>query len=686
MSEELQKLIKQAEVQQLQRKVEVLYNRNLALFSERFPTIHTLMAQHQPENVVLNVDPNGQLNLVDKQKREYIYNEIPSAFSKNQVEEFKRNAKVRRFRIEKNKEINARHLHIAQLNELIDEYRQTDIKRIHGTPKLLSNLIVSGVGLGYHLLELIKRFDIHNIFIYENCIDTFHASLHTIDWQPILDYFRNPHRSITFCIGVDPVKALAQVETSIQRIGLHTQIYSYIYRHTARQEEKAFIDTYMNEIQAYIGGLGYFDDEQIGLAHGYHNLKSQQAVFISDVTRHRKSRLLLIGNGPSLDNHKEYIERNIGNAVVMSCGTALGSLLRMGIKPDFHIEMERATLVHDFLTYGINKEDLKDIKLLCLHTVSPVTISSFSDVCYGIKPNDACSPLIHQYFAPQKVNELAFCNPTVTNCALSFAASMGFSDVHLIGVDLGMPVEGAHHSKNSLYYDILNHVKDSDKGRYSYGEAKEIYREGNFGGTVKTHSVLDGSRVSMERLLELIHQIFPKFRCVNSNNGIRIKYTETVKLDDIEDCKDFGKAKEISDIRKDHFHHYTNASFEEKPKEAILAHFYRVKEQLILSEKIETESDLFLELRRVYQAIGREHNEITHYLLRGSLNCFFGAIIENTLYCAATDDFKKRAALGAKRFNRFINDVYQRMQEEPFKIDDTRDPIIAQMRGEAKKA
>ncbi len=686
MSDALQQLIRQAEVQKLQMQMNVMLQKNLSLFKERMPQVYKMVADHKPDNLILRLDHNNKINLLIQEHKHFLYNDDPQAFSHKQVALFQKKSQVRRFRITKNKEYNDDHIHIPHLNGLIDEYEDNAREREHGTPNFIPSLIVSGVGLGHHLPELIKNFDIRNIMVYEKCVDSFYGSLQVLDWTKILDHFRQKGKSITLCIGSDPQAALAQIEAGINKVGLHSQIYTFVFRHTMRKAELDFIEFYQKELRTFIGGMGYYDDEQIGLAHGYHNVKSKSAVFVSHKTHSRKIRLLLIGNGPSLDEHKDYIEANKDNVIIMSCGTGLSSLLRMGIKPDFHVEMERCILVNDVIRHFSEADDRNDITLLCLHTVAPETMKAFPDCCYSIKANDAGGPLVYDYFLPQKTNELIFCNPTVTNCGLSFAVSMGFEDIHLIGVDLGAKDKEKHHSKHSFYVEMEAFAKKEKIDYTIYDEDRVQAVEGNFGGEVMAMPILNMARVSMERYLRILTPAFPNLRVSNTNDGAKIDGTVSVRLEDLDDCGVHNKQAEIKSIKKSHLHYYTNRKFEKSSNSTLLKKFYAAKDNIKLTEGLSNNAELYDELLRAYREISSTKDLITHHLLRGSVNTFFGSIAEHTFYCSNEDDFRENANIGVRHFNAFIDKVYEKMHADPFKLDETSSKYVKTIQERAKAA
>lgn len=670
MSEKLENLIRQVQRQKIQMESNVLFQKNMQVFKSRFPSIYKLFENYETKKFKLSLDPEMNLNLVDTEAKHYVYASGPQKQAQAQVSRFHEKLQVRKFRVPKTEIYNPDHIHIPTLNSMVDEYENHCVKRLDHTPDYILNLMISGVGMGYQLPILIGKYDIQNIFIYENCKDSFHASMHVIDWTPILDYFSKAGRSISMCIGVSPHKALSQIELAIRKLGLHSQIFTFVFQHSQRKSELDFISLYQKEIRSFLGGLGYFDDEQIGIGHAYHNLLSKHAAFTMPAMKNRSERIAVVGNGPSLDYHLDYLKENSEKLIILSCGSALGSLYRAGIKPDFHVEMERDYAMTDYIKYDTPIEFRKNITLLCLHSVAPETLNQFGKACYAIKIHDAGAPLIHDYFKPQKLVELAFCNPTVSNCAMAFAVYLGFNHIHLIGTDFGVTADGKHHSQNSLHYKMQDFVGKDSEFDYDYKESNEKLVEANFGGVVKTHHILDTSRVAIERLLDFAIKKSPSFKCYNTNNGAKIRNSESVELDNIPKINTINKKSVISGIESDYFVYKSNQEFESLKSDTILRKFYGIQDQVKIRPDIDSDHDLIEELNRIFRQISEDYDPVTHFLLRGSFSCFFGSIVENTLYTVNKDDFIKQVAMGRAHFNRFIDLIYDRAKEHPFKIDD----------------
>ncbi len=683
MSEALQQIIRQAEIQKLQMEMNLLFNKNMALFKKKMPKVYKILEGKTAKDWLVRLDADDNLNIYSREYAQFLYDTTPSDYAHRQVEDFALCTRPRKFQITKNKPYNDKHIHIPKLNDLIDDYESSDkAPRLAQTPNHIFSLIVSGVGLGYHLSELISKLDIKNIVIYEGNVDVFLASMQTTDWEPILDYFFEPERTIGLCIGVEPRYALAQLEYNVNNIGLFSLAYGFVLQHTKRNEEVALIDAYERDLGSYVGGVGYFDDEQIGLAHAYHNVQTDAAVFVNRKTHQRKVPVFLIGNGPSLDLHEDYIKTHRENVIIMSCGTALTSLLRMGIKPDFHVEMERCLLVSELINYGSKPAEREGITLLCLHPVSPETVKSFDDACYAIKPNDAGGTIVHQYFEDTKLNELFYCNPTVSNCGLAFAVSMGFESIHLIGTDFGVKTSDEHHSKHSIYGDMEADMRKRNAMQKIFPDHKAVTRPGNFGGEVMTSPVLDMARVSIERYLTLIGSAFPNLRVINSNNGALINGADPVPIDALPKEISGDKATEIAAIKEDHFHYFKNTKNESSDPKDILRYFYSIEKNLLLKEKVTSDLDIYKELRRIFKIIDKKNDAITSTLLKGSINFFFTCIAEHTFLCKNPGDRQKRYDLGRKHYNAFITNVYEKMKDSPFSLDDTHSKFVQRIKSD----
>lgn len=675
MSDSIELLIKQAELQKLRIQLSHRYEKNITLFQKHCPEVTNQLKKQASSTIELRIDSHNDLNLYHKHMKAFVYDDSPMTLCERQAKEYKESPFGNRVRIRESEIYNNRHLHLPYLNDLISEYEAEDKEHVLSSDGIITNLMMTGVGLGYHIPILLRDLNIFNLFIYESNIDVFNASLKTIDWSPIFEYFSQSDRSITFCIGQKPHIALHQIEKNIWEIGLHNHVYTFIYKHTNLPEEEAFFKYYLNNFHSSIGGLGYYDDEQISFAHTAENIKSELPVLITSKEPNEDlPPAIIIGNGPSLDIHEDFLRKNAAGAVLFSCGTSLGSLSKFGIRPDFHVEMERTISMKDILDFGTTEEYRKNITLLCLNTVSPDVIKSFDNTCIGLKPNDVGEKLMVDRYHPQKITTLHFSNPTVTNCALSFAISMGFNDVYLVGVDLGIKDDGQHHSTKSPHYDLGEHIKDIKEAIYTYSDGN-YNTKGNFGGQVVTHLTLDRARHTIERLLHYNKLVSPHFKCFNSNNGAYIEGASPTPISSIKDLTPIDKNGILNRIKKRNFYTSKNKIMTQDIHQT-LNYFFSIKNTILIDESISNTRDFYQECQRIYAAINKEIDTTTHMLLGGTVNSFLGVITEHAFHCKNASDFLLQAKKGLKKYNELIKKIYERMEHEPHRLDDTHNPTL----------
>ena len=193
---------------------------------------------------------------------------------------------------------------------------------------------------------------------------------------------------IKLCIGMTVEKTLTHIKLLTDSVGLHNIICTYIYRHFNSVQEQAFVDAYKKQFHLNAFGLGYYDDEQISLAHSVANVNAKIPLLKAHGRNKHSTPVFIIGNGPSLDLLKDFLMENKDNAILVSCGTALGSLCNMGIKPDFHVEMERTRTMLPWLKKGTNAEFRKGIRILGLNTLYPEVFELFDQGYMALKAND----------------------------------------------------------------------------------------------------------------------------------------------------------------------------------------------------------------------------------------------------------------------------------------------------------
>lgn len=421
--------------------------------------------------------------------------------------------------------------HILNSNRTMRVLRSAPQEMPAELPDFVNLMLMLGGGLGYQIEALLAQTEIRNLCIVEPEPDIFFASLHTIDWLPILQHFAQEGRSLELVVGEEPEDCYQRLDTWISEIGGFNLVQPYVFQHLVGEKAAAsfapFTARIMPERTSF---LGYFDDEQVGLAHTIRNLEAGVPLLQGSAGKTTRGKpAFIVANGPSLDASLECLRLWRDHMVLFSCGTTLGSLMKAGIRPDVHVEMERDSEMREWIAAATTPEDRAAMIGLGLNTVHPDVFGLFPTHGAAMKANDVGTAYVSGRVSRSgTVLELNNCNPTVANCATAMAAEMGFEDIYLVGVDFGFPDGDKHHSELSIHYD----VRDDDQaalGMSSADHEQNIKLPGNLGGTVTTTELYKRSGAVLERSL-MRH---PGIKCFNVGEGLRIRDARPVRTEDV---------------------------------------------------------------------------------------------------------------------------------------------------------
>jgi len=663
---DIQALLRRAEMIEIQLQMEARFNRNMAAFKANMPKVHEMFTDYEPEELRLEYSKEGYLHLINYQLgNKPVYAENPTAFVQRQYDHFCASPSIMTINFAKSKIHNQELIHQPIINEWLDAFEPLNGTQKIGTDVPIGFMLVMGVGLGYHIERISQELDVKYLCIFDPHLDSMYASLHTIEWTPILEKYCATERQLYMYLDIAPEVAMTDLRLLREKIGVHNFMNTFIYPHFKSTQTQAFINLYYKNFQLQLA-LGFFDDERISFAHTIHSINAGYAFFNHGSDIAQLPPVLLIGNGPSLDDHIEFIRLHQEETIVISCGTALSSLAKIGIKPDFHVEMERSSITPYYIKAGTSDEYRRGIPLLGLNTAAPNMTELFDEVCLAIKPNDAGNYVIDNTFQNHGLRALAQCNPTVTNAGLSFALSMGFTDILLIGVDLGQKSKDAHHSSLSIYHEL----EKRSKGKVNAGtltlEQKTI--PGNFGGEVYASSLLSLSRNGMEVLLRLPNPVGREANVYNLNDGALIDGAKPARYSDLKPFLPISdKAEIISAIKKNNFKHLDNTNLSAEDIDVqYLKPLRDLKKSLTLPKKIDTAKELHSVMNRIYSALIATSftAPLASQLLRGSIGTGLGIMAGSLFFVRDKHTFKKHYAIGRRFYMQLVKKMFLKMETE----------------------
>ena len=630
---ELDTLIQQAEIQQKQMEMELQFQKNMALFKRFAPVIHEQYFDYTPTELHLGYNDHGYIDLINSKTGKNVYDIDPNKFCQQQVEAYQ--LRPTKYKIGFNAPPERYFFQLPLLSKIINHTRDMVKQEKVSLKNPIGVMLINGCGLGYHISEIINSTDIYTLIIFDPHKDSFYASLHTIDWEPIIMHCYRPGRLLKLFIGSENDKAITSMRMMTNKIGLHNITNTFTYSHLTSDKTTEFFNALKKQFHLTLTGTGFLEDEQISIAHTISNLNSGIPVFNGNTSKQILPPAIIVGNGPSLDGLLIRLKEVKDDVVIFSCGTTTGTLYREGIIPDFHIEMERIDGTSRRIENGTDADFRDKITLLALNTVHPKTMALFNHKAMSAKVNDPGDFIINQELN-KPIPALNLSNPTCTNTGLSYALAMGFEEIHLFGVDLGMIDEEKHHASGSQYYDKKN------KPLYASAEkVVNIRSKGNFSDEIKTTATLDTSRANME----LSINNYPNAIVSNPNNGAYIKGTTPTKISDLKISLGKKDKNCVSIIM--------NECFTKPPKTKKMDSFYvkskylkpalNHKKNLYLPKKIDNTTELQHTLDNIHLSIFdlQEKNPTCYWLLTGSIQNFFTLIMRACLACDNKEDLNK---------------------------------------------
>jgi hypothetical protein len=362
------------------------------------------------------------------------------------------------------------------------------LAEMRGSEQLMPNekstfLVVFGLGLGHHLIELIRSTRARWVIVAEPCREFIELSPDIIDWSEIAALLDERQGTLHFVTELDPVQMATGISRCIRRHGASYIDGSWVFTHyplwafaEARQRLLADADNMFAQ-------CGFFEDELKMTRNVAGNFASKPFWVLNAEKRpQRYETAVVVGAGPSLDEGIETLKQIRDQVVVFSGGTALRPLLRHGILPDFHCELENTPEVLEVLQEAGKHGDLSRITLIGSLSLDPRVGSLFGERIFFFRENSSGTTLFKANFCP-----LEFAVPTCVNTALSAASFLGFTEFLFFGTDCGVRAGRSDHAEGTVYRDVW-------QGRPDIVKKYPMEIEGNFGGIVMTNWVLDTCR------------------------------------------------------------------------------------------------------------------------------------------------------------------------------------------------
>ncbi|MCR3936899.1 DUF115 domain-containing protein [Aeromonas caviae] len=526
-----------AQKEQEQAMLEVLPTRfemNMAAFGNYVPTIYEQFKSYNPEREFsFFCGENGIPNLRWNDSSMPFYGDDPYQECKDQIGRVL-NSPGSIQTIEFSKEDNPiDFIHVDYMNKMM-KVRDVASEKLMPISKVGTDIplmLMFGVGLGYQLSYLYEQCSPRVLFVIEPNFDLFYASLFTFDWHTLLEHLNEVGLSIHIFLGQKKDEVIQDITVASAKVGSYLSAASVGFWHYKSDEIMDLIARTKKEFFFLTSGWGFFDDNVIALSHCVENIRKNIPFLVKGKSlddKWRNTPVFIIGNGPSLDLAIDKLRACQHQVILLSCGSALSSLYKAGIKPDIHVQVERTKIVPD--SHLLLKDDqyLKGIVFLSVDVIHPDCAKQFDRIGLAFKSFEPGLSLIKMHFSVARTRDiLSSANPLVGNTGLATACRLGFRNIYLFGIDNGYKSNAHHHSKLSFYFDDKGNPKE--KLSVQINKKSNHLVPGNFGGEVETTNMMITSKNVMENLIKA--HVDVKF--YNCSDGAKIKGTVPKKINDV---------------------------------------------------------------------------------------------------------------------------------------------------------
>ena len=481
-------------------KQNALFNSNLEAFSTFYPDIFNIINSFKPVHWVA-VDDDGKFNLWCQKRYALFYQD--EALQTQQIVERFLNKPIDNSIVLNQGGVDKfqTYIHyqaVLKLQSILKNFKP----RTFSDLSKIENLVILGIGLGRHIEQLLEQCSVKNLLIFEPNLDFFYGSLFVTDWKKLFEKATELKHTIYFNLGGTGDEYFHDIMGQYYNNGVYGIANTQFFPAFLTPGMSNSLSKLQSQLRVIMAMGENFDYVRYGISHTlksvcnkHYFLKNEPDIKV--LSKIQSIPVFIIGNGPSLDDSYKFIIEHRDNVLVISCGTALRSLYKLGITPDFHAEIEQNRAPYDFIIQVDDIKWLKSINLISINGIHPDVADLFNNVFLAFKDGDSSTNFFRSELnlIDYKIKSLSDAYPTVSNLVVNFFSVLGFKQIYLFGVDLGYVDFSNHHSKHSAYYNKNGQgILDAAK---AFGSV--IHVKGNFRHLVQTKFEFDFSRRVMEK-------------------------------------------------------------------------------------------------------------------------------------------------------------------------------------------
>lgn len=377
------------------------------------------------------------------------------------------------------------------------------------------NILLYGLGFGYHLEAMLHRYPEKKLFVYEPNLDILYAAIECCDLRPLLG---NKQIKV-FAVGEDFIVQSQMLELTLGMInGSLIPLILPAYEKIQPSSVKAFRENLNKSatlVRANLHTATKFqaDWAENTILNTAHNLESYFFGPMKGAAENIPA--VVVGSGPSLGMEIETLRKLKNHVCIIAAGSSIQALLQHGIEPDLLVSMDPSDKNHDIFK-NIN---IREIPFLYTQTIRyKILEQDLPYLMHGYFSNDQISKYLMN-FGDDDVTFLS--TATVTGTAIQAAIYMNCSEIVFIGQDFSYP-------NDQIYTTGVDHFKPEElKGQL---QGSDRYVENVNGQQNRTS-------LNMQVLKESVETVIQSFNYSEYYNaskvGAAIKHTKLKTLEQL---------------------------------------------------------------------------------------------------------------------------------------------------------
>jgi hypothetical protein len=214
--------------QALSRHIVANHRRSIMAFARHIPSLLPDVQNVATENIAIFANKSGEYNIVDYGTGRTVYGLNPRDEIQQQYQMVQLHAPYIALnkQLESNNDEDLERLRtISEVTDLPGYKKQMDYSPL---PENINVMVVMGLGLGYHIEQLVAHHNIRHLIIYEPERQYFQCSVLALDWQRLLQSMEDKGTTVFLLLekdGRDLIENIAELSQNIDVEGF------YFYKH-----------------------------------------------------------------------------------------------------------------------------------------------------------------------------------------------------------------------------------------------------------------------------------------------------------------------------------------------------------------------------------------------------------------------------------------------------------------------